>query len=144
MMTWLRRWWRESKQEGQSLIEFAVTLPLLLLLVVGTVDIGAGFKTYIVLTNASREGARSISIFPSDQAQARARILNEASTVGLSDDLLAENSYSVTFSPGGPYEAGDHVTVNVRYDYELLFGAITGIPDIEITASSTMVVLYDE
>src|SRR5688572_5807913 len=136
-MTWLRRWWREPEQAGQSLIEFAITLPLLLLLVVGTVDLGAGFKTYIVLTNASREGARSISIFPSDQAQARARIRAEASTVGLTDDLLAENSYTVTFSPGGPYVAGDKVTVSVNYGYELLFGAITGIPDIEITASST-------
>jgi Flp pilus assembly protein TadG len=126
------------------LAEFALILPLLLLLVLGTVDLGMGFKTYIALTNAAREGARSITIYPSDQDLARDRIRAEASAVGLSDDLLAEHSYSVAFTPGGPYAAGDKVTVSIDYTYELLFGAITGLPDVEFTASSTMVVLYDE
>jgi Flp pilus assembly protein TadG len=134
-----------ARERGQSLVEFAVILPLLLLIVLGTVDLGMGFKTYIALTNAAREGARWISIHPSDQAGAKARIASEAITVGLQDGLLVADGYGVSFSPNqNNYAAGDKVTVNVEYEYELLFGAITGLPAIPFTASSTMVVLYDE
>ena len=80
-MKWLYRWRRG--QDGQGLVEFALILPLLLLLVLGTVDLGMGFKTYIALTNAAREGARYISIHSTDQAGAKARITFEAASVGI-------------------------------------------------------------
>jgi Flp pilus assembly protein TadG len=134
-----------ARERGQSLVEFAVILPLLLLIVLATVDLGMGFKTYIALTNAAREGARWISIHPSDQAGAKDRIDEEAERVGLMDGILVENGYGVSFSPNkSKYSAGEKVTVNVEFEYELLFGAITGLPAIPFTASSTMVVLYDE
>lgn len=135
---------RAMEEGGQSLVEFAITLPIIMLLLLGTVDLGLGFKTYITLTNASREGVRWISINPSDQAGARSRIANEAGTIGLSAGVISGGGYEVSFSPSGGYSAGDKVTVNVHYDYPLLFGAFTGLPTINFTASSTMVVLYDE
>jgi Flp pilus assembly protein TadG len=135
-----------GRERGQSLVEFAVILPLLLLIVLGTVDLGMGFKTYIGLTNAAREGVRWISIHPKDQAGARDRVTDEAAQVGLTNEILSQNGYDVTFSSpdGSPYVAGEKVTVNVDYDYKLLFGLITGLPAIQFRASSTMVVLYDE
>jgi len=48
--------WR--RQRGQSLVEFALTLPLLLILVFGIIDFGNGLRAYIALTNGVREGAR--------------------------------------------------------------------------------------
>lgn len=134
----------QGHEHGQSLVEFAVILPLLLLIVLGTVDLGMGFKTYIALTNASREGVRWISIHPSDPDGAKARVSEEAERVGLEDGLFTEGGYTVSFSPDqSSYSAGDKVTVNVDFEYELLFGTITGLPAIPFTASSTMVVLYD-
>lgn len=134
-----------NNERGQSLVEFAVILPLLLLIVLGTVDLGMGFKTYIALTNAAREGVRWISIYPSDQTGAKARIAEEAERVGLEDGIFVDGGYTVSFSPNqSDYDAGDKVTVNIDYEYEMLFGAITGLPAIPFTASSTMVVLYDE
>jgi hypothetical protein len=103
-----------------------------------------GFKTYIGLTNAAREGVRWISIHPSDQDGAKDRVAEEAERIGLTDGILVEGGYGVSFAPNQTaYSAGDKVTVNVEYEYELLFGAITGLPAIPFTASSTMVVLYD-
>jgi Flp pilus assembly protein TadG len=132
-------------EQGQSMVELAVILPLLLLIVLGTVDLGMGFKTYIALTNAAREGVRWISIHPSDQAGAMARVDEEAERVGLTDGVFSEDGYNVSFTPNlSNYDAGDKVMVSIDYDYELLFGAITGLPAIPFTASSTMVVLYDE
>jgi len=48
--------WRE--QQGTQLLEFALVLPMLLVLAVGTVDFASGFVLKQKLTNAAREGAR--------------------------------------------------------------------------------------
>jgi len=45
-------------ERGAELIEFALVLPLLLLLVLGIVDFGFLFQRLEVVTNAAREGAR--------------------------------------------------------------------------------------
>jgi Flp pilus assembly protein TadG len=44
--------------EGAVLVEFALTLPLLLLIIVGIFDFGLAFQQLGVVTNAAREGAR--------------------------------------------------------------------------------------
>ncbi len=134
-----------SRERGQSLVEFALTLPILLLLVLGTIDLGMGFRTYIALTNAAREGARWVTVYPGDVAGARARIAAEAGRIGLSDISLGGEGYTATFTPARTrYSAGETVTVRVAFDYELLFGALTGLPTVPFTAEATMVVLYDQ
>lgn len=130
---------------GQSLVEFAIILPVLLLLVVGIIDLGMGFKTYMGLTNAAREGVRWITIHPSDRIGAEFRIATESDRIGVKSGVLVEGGYDVRFTPNKlSYAAGEKVTVSVDYDYEMLFGTITNLPRIAFTASSTMVVLYDK
>lgn len=61
-------------ERGAEVIEFALVLPLLLLVVFGIVDFGFLFQRYVVLTNAAMEGAR-VAVLPgySDtDAEARA------------------------------------------------------------------------
>ena len=48
---------RRSRSRGQTLVEFALILPVLLLLTLGVVDFSRIFVSYIALTNAVREGA---------------------------------------------------------------------------------------
>jgi len=50
-----------DKSLGQSLVEFALILPILLLLVLGAMDIGHIITTKIAVTNAAREGANFLS-----------------------------------------------------------------------------------
>jgi len=50
-----------QRSRGQALIEFALVLPLLLLLIVGAMDLGRMFFAKIVITNAAREGANYIA-----------------------------------------------------------------------------------
>ena len=45
-------------ERGAALVEFALALPLLLVVVAGIVDFGFAFQRYEVITNAAREGAR--------------------------------------------------------------------------------------
>lgn len=44
---------------GAAAVEFALVLPLLLLVVGGVVDFGRALYTNVILTNAAREGARA-------------------------------------------------------------------------------------
>ena len=49
---------KKTRQSGQSFVEMAITLPLILLVFFGMVEVGFGAHSYLVVTNASREGAR--------------------------------------------------------------------------------------
>jgi hypothetical protein len=134
---------RKAQDQGQSLVEFALILPVLVLLVFGTIDIGLGFKTYIALTNASREGVRWITLKPSDLAGAQSRIGQEVAHIGLSYSDISTNGNTVTFSPNkSKYTAGEDVKVTIVYQYKLLSGIIPGLPSIKFNATTTMAVLY--
>ncbi|MET0396543.1 MAG: TadE/TadG family type IV pilus assembly protein [Longimicrobiaceae bacterium] len=43
---------------GQSVVEFALLIPMIMVFVVAVIDFGKLFYTYQVITNAAREGAR--------------------------------------------------------------------------------------
>jgi Flp pilus assembly pilin Flp len=53
---------RRRSERGAALVEFALVLPLLLVVIAGIVDFGFLFQRYEVLTNAAREGARLASL----------------------------------------------------------------------------------
>jgi Flp pilus assembly protein TadG len=70
-----------GRRRGQSLVEFALSLSLFLLLVMGVVDLGRGIFTYNMLSEAAREGARTgiadASTYATSQA-ARTAMCTEA------------------------------------------------------------------
>src|SRR5512143_2855550 len=72
---------RPAGQSGQSLVEFALLFPLLLLILLGAIDLGRAFNAYFTITNASREGARWGSTHPTDTAGVTARVQAELSGV---------------------------------------------------------------
>lgn len=49
-------------ERGQSFAEFAIVLPLLLMLVFGVFDLGRGMSANVTVTNAAREAARTIAV----------------------------------------------------------------------------------
>lgn len=51
-----------ARRKGQALVEFALTLPILLLLVFGIVEFGRAFQAWVTLQNAARAAARFASI----------------------------------------------------------------------------------
>jgi len=68
----LRR--RDDARSGQGIVELALSLPLLLLLMLGTIDIGRVFYDYVQLRNAVREGAGYGARMPNDTAGISLRV----------------------------------------------------------------------
>jgi Flp pilus assembly protein TadG len=89
---------------GQSLVEFALVLTPLFLVLLGIIQFGFIFNTYVTLTNAAREGARSGTVFicdPTDSKDQNDLARNEsirAATVG-SMNLLATTAPRFANSP---------------------------------------------
>ena len=74
-MCLIRRRGRTSR--GQSLVEFALVLPLFLVLVMGIADLGLAVFSYNSITNAAREGAR-LAIVNQDTTKVAAKAISQA------------------------------------------------------------------
>lgn len=117
-------------QRGQSLLEFALLLPLLLVLVVSTIEMGRLFLTKIVITNAAREGAYYLTMNPSDydpgagtSPNAVVAAQREASNSGISDITV---TFTPTTSPA-PGEESVMVTVATQVEDFLFLGFFGGL-----------------
>lgn len=119
---------RHHRERGVSLLETAITIPLLLILLVGVVDIGRAYHTYITVINASREGARFGVNRPWDINGIRTVVRNEASTSGV--DLSAA---MINVDQSG---SGNPVRVTVIVNYPLILGGVIGLDTIPISATT--------
>src|SRR4030067_3530359 len=63
-----------KREDGQSLVEFALVIPIFLLVLFAIVDFGMAFHAWITVTNSAREGARIGSVHaPSAAIEQRGR-----------------------------------------------------------------------
>lgn len=129
-------------ESGAELIEFALTLPLLLLIVIGIIEFGFIFREYEVVTNAAREGAR-IAILPSyADADVVARVEDYLETAGLDlDDADVDPGDAVPTDIGGVCVSLVPVTVEYSHDVPFLsaitqyFGSTIGTITLRATSS---------
>ena len=126
-------------ERGQATIELALTLPLLLLVVLGLFDFGLMFQRFEVVTNAAREGAR-LAVLTSQYSTAAAqqRALDYLASGGITSTTCnagTAGSVCVTVVPGtatitgtSPALTVNEMVVTVRYDHEHVFvGPIMGL-----------------
>ena len=153
---------RSRRERGQALVEFALVVPIFLILVMGIVDFGLGFKTSIAVTNATREGARLGAVgwpagsYPTDcrsdppATDAQKTIVRRVcNTLAVSQTALDDQvtNVSVSFVERNGLtgiQTGDSVVVSLscRYDFITPLGAILstfswGAIPTDVTLSST-------
>ena len=123
-------------ERGQALAEFAMILPVFFLLLFCLVDFGRAFYSWLVLTNAAREGAR-VGAIQGDATEISTRVSETTST--LAATALTVDLTNVQGSRGSA------VTVSLSYDFSYVtpIGAIAGLfgtalSEPTITASSSM------
>ena len=73
---------RRQRPRGQALVEFALVLPVIVLLIFGIVDVGRAVFTYNTLSEAARQASRTAIVNRSSGAAAGAAI-DYAPTLGL-------------------------------------------------------------
>ena len=83
------RWPGLRREAGQELVEFALILPLLLLLFLGIIEFGRAMLAYNTIANAAREGARYGIVDPELAGNARpGQTLELTSAAGLAQVAL--------------------------------------------------------
>ncbi len=117
------RWRRRDRTRGQSMVEFTLILPVLMLMIFGIYQFGQTYSDYIQVTNAARTGGRKALVSRSD-------------TNGVADTITAAQNatwwlnkanMTVTVTPGQPWVTGQTVTVTVTYPYSIsLLGFVAG------------------
>jgi Flp pilus assembly protein TadG len=108
---------RTKKDAGQALVEFAIILPILLLLLFGILQFGVIFNNYVQVTSAAREGARKAAVsrtLGTAGATSAARTAAKNASPGL---RLSDSQITVT--PSNNFAQGSDVTVTVRYPYSI-------------------------
>jgi Flp pilus assembly protein TadG len=112
---------RLKNERGSSLIEVALTLPLLLLIMAGIFEFGRAYQTQQVLTNAAREGAR-VAVLPNQPSGAAESRVSAYLSNG---QLPNAGSATITVTPttiaiGGTTTPGSRVTVSYPFSFMVL------------------------
>jgi Flp pilus assembly protein TadG len=134
-----------KSENGAAVVEFAVVVPLLLILVFGIIEFGILIYNKAMITNASREGAREGILFRDDRSGLETDIQNTINTY-LSDYLISFGTPTPPTWISDPADvttlhSGDHLTITVEYDYDFLLvpGFIETIgPSLKLSAATTL------
>ena len=135
---------RRVREAGQSLVEFALVVPIFLILVFGVVDGVRAVFAYNTIANASREGARYAMVHGASSSSAVGPGNTSALTTYVQHYTGGLGSSSVTITPtwpGGSNTAGSKVKVDVQYHWRPMFSSLLRTSALTLDASSTMVIV---
>jgi Flp pilus assembly protein TadG len=137
---------RSSDERGAVLVEFALVLPLLLILVFGMLEFGKAFNYWIDTTHLANEAARWAVVNHNPGAGTlQEYVKGQANTLELRDGGTAsipsgdEAEVCISF-PSGTDNVGDpvQVTVTATYHWIPFVGDRIGSANVTITGSATM------
>jgi Flp pilus assembly protein TadG len=107
-------------ERGQTMAEFAVVLPVLLLLVFAVAQFGITFNNYVTLTDAVRSGARVAAVSRLDAnrvSDTQQKVIDSAGGLNLTTAQVTVSSAT--------WAHGDDVQVTATYPYSIsLFGLV--------------------
>ncbi|MGY2084386.1 TadE/TadG family type IV pilus assembly protein [Blastococcus sp. SYSU DS0539] len=107
-----------QSERGAAAVEFALIVPLLIVLVLGIVEFGRAFQVQATLAAAAREGARVLAL-QGDEAAVEAAVQSASTSLnpGVTSDGITVSPVSCDGAP-----AGTNATVTVTYPMPFLTG----------------------
>ena len=131
-----RRRGRRGRRRGQSMVEFALVLPVFMLILAGILDFGFALYTRMTVINAARDGARAavmVSDFSTITTVAEQAADSSAAGAGLTVTTPAPICFQTSASPSSTTQIscasaqpGDSVYVTVNYTYKTFFPLFFG------------------
>lgn len=139
----MSRYRSRQRSRGQALAEFAIVLPVLVLVIFGLFDAGRGVIFFTELSNASRAGARIAIVNQSNDASCvgsdttfKCAAANVAVGTGISPATIPDLTIS---GSDCARPSNCTATVTVDYTFKLATPIIDGLwGDIAMSASTTM------
>lgn len=124
-------------ENGQTMTEFALILPLLCVLLFGIIQFGIVWNSYVTITDAARAGAREAAVSRHEDPYAAGCATAKSSAGGL-DWTVPGASCAVDVD--GPLDRpGADVTVTVTYPYSIdLFGFALAAGTLETKTTERM------
>jgi Flp pilus assembly protein TadG len=112
-------------RRGQAMVEFALALPIFLVMLIGIFDFGRGIYTYNGLSEAAREISRVTAVYPglvlgASQETTDRIAVQQGLTPGMSAPTFACLKVDGTASSDLPCTSGDYVRVTVSSVYQPL------------------------
>ena len=106
-------------ERGQTMAEFAIVLPVLMLVIFAIIQFGILFNNFVALTDAVRAGARTASVSRTAADPVGTTVARVQSATG----DLDQAKLTVTVTSG--WQHGDDVNVTATYPYSIdLFGLV--------------------
>lgn len=128
---------RQLNERGASAVEFALLLPLLMLILFGIIEFGLALYQQAVLTNASREGARSgIVQCTANCPSMSAAVSTYLTNAGINPAQVTQN-YACPVGVAIPGGVPVCVTLTLPYTYTVLSG-LASLAPVTLRASSVM------
>jgi Flp pilus assembly protein TadG len=125
---------RRKREQGQTMAEFTLVLPVLAILLFGIIQFGIVFNNYLAVTDAVRAGASQAAVarfLPAADREAKVEEKVRASAENLDQDIL-----EVSVEPSDDWEPGSDVTVTATYEYSInLLGKV--VKDGLLTSKTT-------
>lgn len=122
-----------GNEKGQSVVEFAIILPIVVLVLMAIIEFGIMLNCYLKVENAAREGARAGIVSTSN-------VVIRNSIVNVSPNLKAAN-LQISISPAeASRKSGETLTVNVSYKYEMTVPIISNLfgKSVDLKAQTSM------
>ncbi len=116
----------KSSTRGQTLVEWALVLPVLVLIVLVVLDVGRAVYYYSTIYNSAREGARYGIVHYNDSSLADSiKEQVESFAVGLDPDSLTINSTELnkdygTYNPADTDQELSYIRVDVSYKFAVV------------------------
>ena len=107
-----------GRDRGAAAVEFALILPLLVVLVFGITEFGRAYFVQTTLSGAARDGVRVMAL-QNNQVAARASVKSAASDLDLTDAQIAVTPTTCAVSGLG---AATTATVTVTYPLQFVTG----------------------
>jgi len=100
-------------ESGQTMTEFAIVLPVLVVFLFGVIQFGILFNNYMTLTDAVRAGAREAAVSRNDADP------TGAATTAVRNSAADLNQSNLNVTVNSPWQAGTDVTVTATYPWSI-------------------------